>query len=90
MFKNWRRLMKHLLALFLVTFFLWVVIGCSEEPCNTVGDERCEGNMIERCISGVWRDWDDCAADNQECYTDENDTVSCVPVSQTCDDVCVE
>jgi hypothetical protein len=81
--------MKHLLFFFLVTVFSWVPIGCKDQPCNTVGAERCDGDMVQRCNSGVWQDWYDCTADDQECTTWENDTISCAD-AQACDDVCLE
>jgi hypothetical protein len=83
--------MKHLIFLFLVTVFLWNVMGCREEPCSTVGKEKCDGDMIQRCpAGGVWEDWYDCTLDDLKCYTAEDDTVSCVTAEEVCDDVCLE
>ncbi len=28
---------------------------------------RCQGDMIEKCVDGLWQDWTDCAAQNKNC-----------------------
>ncbi|MCP4675351.1 MAG: hypothetical protein GY854_07570 [Deltaproteobacteria bacterium] len=31
------------------------------------GEKRCDGNMAQHCIGGLWKDWDDCAVQNKTC-----------------------
>jgi hypothetical protein len=60
--------------------------GDGGDDC-TAGDERCDGNMIQRCVSGTWEDWTDCEADGQECYSDEGQAPICVEDAHACDNV---
>ncbi len=46
--------------------------GSGDSQC-TEGETRCNGDMIEMCKDGVWKDWNDCVAAGETCATIEGE-----------------
>ncbi len=60
--------------------------GCTKDTPVTAdceeGSTRCSGDMIQRCESGVWADWDDCSVQEGGCTTVKGEAV-CVGSGDT-------
>ncbi|MCP4674103.1 MAG: hypothetical protein GY854_00990 [Deltaproteobacteria bacterium] len=69
--------MKSIVFLLMIGLFGLASIGCGDddswnggenpgESC-TGNESRCLGSMLQKCENSEWRNWNDCAAQNQEC-----------------------
>ena len=51
-------------------------------PQEQDGESRCEGDVLQRCHTGHWRSWENCAATGGACVENSSDagtSASCVP-----------
>lgn len=56
-------------CLMMMLFVIGSMLSCSDDDgkdCIT-GDSRCSGTVLQKCVDGYWKTYEDCADQNMVC-----------------------